>query len=195
MNGGQSHPRGGRRVFLFSGHMIDAPGRLKPRFPATLEGAVADAIGAEIDALGAGPADVAITSGACGGDILFAESMLDRGVPTRIYLPFDEPTFLEKSVTFANDRWPQRYRAVIARSTQFIAPQILGSLPEGADPYERTNLWMVDEGRRVGGDNIVLICLWDCQGGDGPGGTKHMMDAVSQDGGNVRWIDIRQIKP
>lgn len=195
MNGEQSDSRGWRRVLLFSGHMIDAPGRPKPRFPAALEGAVANAIGAEIDALGASPADMAITSGACGGDILFAELMLDRRVPTRIYLPFEEPTFLEKSVNFANERWPQRYHAVVARSTRFIATQILGPLPEGADPYERTNLWMVDEARDTGGDNIVLICLWDGKGGDGPGGTKHMMDAVRQNGGNVRWIDIRRIKP
>ncbi len=195
MNGWQSDPRSWRRVLLFSGHMIDAPGRTKPRFPAALEGAVAKAICAEVDALSVGRVDVAITSGACGGDILFAELMLDRGVPTRIYLPLDEPTFLEKSVNFANQHWLQRYRAVVARSTRFIAPEILGPLGQGADPFERTNLWMLDEARHIGGDNIVLICLWDGEGGDGPGGTKHMMDAVRRDGGKVRWIDLRQFKP
>jgi hypothetical protein len=195
MNGGQSDPRGWRRVLLFSGHMVDAPGRPKPRFPAALEGAVVNAIYAEVDALGAGPGDVAITSAACGGDILFAELMLDRGVATRIYLPFDEPTFLEKSVNFANAHWPQRFHAVVARSMRFVAAETLGPLADGADPYERTNLWMLDEARQIGGDNIVLICLWDGEGGDGPGGAKHMMGAVRQDGGNVRWIDIRRIKP
>ena len=195
MNGERADPQGWRRVLLFSGHMIDAPGRPKPRFPAALEGAVARAICAEVDALGASPADVGVTSGACGGDILFAESVLDRGVPTRIYLPFDEPTFLQKSVNFANDRWPQRHRAVVARSTRFLAPEILGPSTDGADPYERTNLWMVDEAHAIGGDNIVLVCLWDGGGGDGPGGTEHMMDAVRRDGGEVRWIDIRRIKP
>jgi hypothetical protein len=81
------------RAILFSGHMIDAPDRTSPRFPPALEPAVDTAIQHAIDRLQPDRGDVAVCSGACGGDILFAEAMLDRGVPLRIYLPFDEPTF------------------------------------------------------------------------------------------------------
>ena len=183
-----------RRVVLFSGHMIDAPDRSSPRFPPALEPKVGRALLDVVDRLGAGPSDTGISSGACGGDILFAEAVLARGVPLRLYLPFDEPTFLEKSVRFAGDRWVDRYRAVAARSQPFLAPAILGPLPEGADPYERTNLWMLDEARRIAGPNLVFVCLWNGEGGDGPGGTRHMMDAVrSQPGGQVTWIDIRRL--
>jgi hypothetical protein len=183
-----------QRVLLFSGHMIDAPDRAEPRFPPALEGAVDHAVRAEIDRLDAGPADIAVSSGACGGDILFAEAVADRGVQTRIYLPFDEPTFIEKSVSFADDRWTDRYFAVTARSQRFCAPDVLGPLPKGDDPYERVNLWMLDEARRLGRGNVSFICVWDGQGGDGPGGTKHMIDTVrAQRGGHVVWIDIRNL--
>src|SRR5689334_5955826 len=89
------------RVFLFSGHMMDAPDRATPRFPSSLESAVSKAIAAKLAELDAGPDDLGISSAACGGDILFAEAALDRGVKLRIYLPFDEQTFLAKSVEFA----------------------------------------------------------------------------------------------
>jgi hypothetical protein len=173
--------------------MIDAPGREQPRFPPALEPVVDQAIRGEIDRLRAGPSDVACSSAACGGDILFAEAVLDRGVQLRIYLPFDEATFAEKSVNFADDRWLQRYRAVIGRAERFIAPDVLGPLPEGVDPYERTNLWMLDEARRAGDANVAFVCVWNGEGGDGPGGTKHMMDAVNAGGGEVHWIDIRRL--
>jgi hypothetical protein len=193
MSGQKPNPSLERRALLFSGHMVDAPGREKPRFPATLESAVKQAIRAEVDGLAAGPGDVATSSAACGSDILFAEAVLDRDVTLRVYLPFDEVTFLDKSVNFANNRWPERYRAVVARSQRFSAPEVLGPLPDGTDPFERVNLWMLDEAQRIGGANVALICVWDGQGGDGPGGTKHMIDAVRDVGGDVRWIDIRTL--
>lgn len=181
-------------TLLFSGHMVDAPGRERPRFPPALEPAVRDAIRNEIDRIGAGASDTAISSGACGGDLLFAEAVLDRGVSLRVYLPFDEPTFLERSVAFADRDWVARFRSVSAKAQRLLAPDVLGPLPEGADPYERTNLWMLDEAERIGGDNLSFVCLWNGEGGDGAGGTKHMINAVRERGGDVHWIDIRTLQ-
>ena len=72
-----------RQVFLFSGHMIDAPDRKDPRFPADKEKIAADAIAAKLDELKAGPEDLAFCGGACGGELLFAEACLERGVQSR----------------------------------------------------------------------------------------------------------------
>ena len=181
------------RVILCSGHMIDAPGRDPPRFPPALEPNVADALRAVLDdELCTTPADVAISGGACGSDILFAEAALERSVPSHIYLAFDERTFIEKSVAFASKDWLERYHAVVARSETHIAPRELGPLQD-QDPYERANLWMLSEAQRIAGDRVEFICVWDGQAGDGPGGTKHMMAAVEQTHGNVHWIDIRSL--
>ena len=189
---GHAHTKA-RRVILFSGHMIDAPGRAKPRFPPSLEPRCAHAIREKLRELGAASGDLGISSAACGGDILFGEAALERSVPLRIYLPFEEETFLEKSVEFADSDWSARYRAMVSLAAVFIARRELAPLPEGEDPYERTNLWMLAEARRIAGDKLTFVCLWDGEAGDGPGGTKHMMSAVRESGGTVHWIDIRRL--
>jgi hypothetical protein len=173
--------------------MIDAPNRKKPRFPAALEAQVANAIAAKLDELYVGSKDIGISSAACGSDILFAEAALARHAALRIYLPFEEPKFLEKSVSFADTNWPERFRAVTARARLSIAPRELGALLKGADPYERTNVWMLEEAERIGGANVIFICVWDGREGDGPGGTRHMMEAIRERGGSAHWIDIRKL--
>src|SRR6266705_2201530 len=65
-----------RQVFLFSGHMVDAPDRSPPRFPPDKEPLAAAAIDKLLDELGAGTTDVAISSGACGGDLTGCDSTL-----------------------------------------------------------------------------------------------------------------------
>jgi len=182
-----------RRALLFSGHMIDAPGRSRPRFPPALEAAVDTAIRSVVDRLQPSGDDVAICSGACGGDLLFAEAVLDRGVPIRMYLPFDEATFLDTSVNFANARWAERFHVVARKAQRFIAPDMLGRLHDGADPFERTNQWMLDEALRLGSEGVSFVCVWNGEGGDGPGGTKHMIDTIRARNGEVNWIDIRTL--
>jgi hypothetical protein len=101
-----------RKIVLFSGHMIDAPGRDKPRFPPDKEPIAARAIAEALADLRIGPVDVAICGGACGGDLLFAEAARARGARLELHIPFDEPTFLENSVDFADRDWRARYAAV-----------------------------------------------------------------------------------
>lgn len=177
------------RVFLFSGHMVDAPGRKKPRFPVALEGAVRGAIAGELDRQGASRGDFAVGSAACGSDLLFAEGLLQRGAALRLCLPLPEPEFLRKSVAFAGDDWVQRFHAITARAQVDVFPEDSPIAREASDPYERTNLWMVEEARRLGGQDIVFLCVWDGEGGDGPGGTAHMVQAVEAAGGSVVRID------
>lgn len=184
-----------RCVFLFSGHMIDAPGRKTPRFPAEKESAAAAAIGTTLNKMAAGPDDIGLCGGACGGDILFAEACLQRGLHVEIRIPFAEPVFLEKSVTFAGETWHERYYVVKKNplTTLFIMPQELGPTPENADPYERNNLWQLNLALSFGPEKVRFICLWDGQGGDGPGGTKHMHDEVLKQAGRVFVIDTKTL--
>src|SRR5690606_21992090 len=94
-----------RQVLLFSGHMIDAPDRDKPRFPAAKEAVAARKIAETLGRLDAGPEDLALTQGSCGGDILFAEACLKRGVRLTLLQPFDEAQFIEKSVLPGGESW------------------------------------------------------------------------------------------
>ena len=186
-------PESPRRVALFSGHMIDAPGREKPRFPPDKEPIAARAIAEALGDLGVGPADLAIYGGACGGDLLFAEAALARGARLELYIPFDEPTFLEKSVDFAGLDWRARYFAAKAPALLHVAPSELGPIPEGEDAYERNNCWMLDSALRFGANKVDFVCLWNGEGGDGPGGTRHMIDAIRNRGGRTRWLDTTKL--
>src|SRR5271168_1860900 len=111
-----------RKIALFSGHMIDAPGREKPRFPPDKEPIAARAIAEALADLGVGPADLAMCGGACGGDLLFTEAALARGACLELYIPFDEPTFLEKSVDFADADWRARFFKAKAGGVLHVLP-------------------------------------------------------------------------
>ena len=186
-----------RRVFLFSGHMIDAPDRPSPRFPPHREAAAAREIAAALDRHQAGPDDLALAQAAAGGDLLFLEACHRRGVCCEVLLPFDEPEFIERSIrpSANGDAWLQRYRALRAEAA--ISPRVmpveLGPLPEGADPFERCNLWLLHSALAFGADKANFICLWNGGGADGPGGTAHMYQEVKQRTGQVDWIDTRTL--
>ena len=190
------------KVFLFSGHMIDTPDRPLPRFPADKESLAAARIGAALDRLGAGPNDLAIAQGAAGGDILFGEACLARGLSLQLLLPLPEPEFIAASVLpcCAGESWRQRYLALRARLTlrPRIMPDALGPLPRDqsgkpSDPFERCNRWLLYSALAQGLDRLRFICLWNGSDGDGAGGTAHMVKEVTRRTGQVTWLDTREL--
>jgi tetratricopeptide (TPR) repeat protein len=180
-----------RQVFLFSGHMIDALNRQPPRFPADKEPLATWAIIAKLEELGAGPEDLALCGGACGGDLLFAEACLTRGVRLQIHLPFDEPEFLQRSVNFAGDDWRERFYAVKKnnKTRLLVMPDELGPLPKGVNAFARNNLWQLYTALSWGPEKLHFVCLWNRKGGDGLGGTQHMYDSVMKQAGHVHVLD------
>jgi hypothetical protein len=190
------------KAFLFSGHMIDAPDRPLPRFPPDKENLAAARIGEALDTLGAGPNDLAIAQGAAGGDILFGEACLARGVRLQLLLPLREPEFIAASVLPCSDgeSWRQRYLALRARLAlpPRIMPDALGPLPpdqsgKPTDPYERCNRWLLYSALAQGLDRLRFICLWNGGGGGGAGGTAHMVKEVTRRTGQVTWLDTREL--
>ncbi|CAG0124955.1 hypothetical protein RHDC2_00802 [Rhodocyclaceae bacterium] len=187
-----------RQVFLFSGHMIDAPDRSAPRFPAAKESIAAQKIAATLAQLGAGPEDLALTQGACGGDILFTEACQQRGVKVHWLQPFDEPDFIRKSVIKGGEAWRNRYFDAKAKLAAPLrsAPEELGEPLQNTDDgyaYERCNLWLLYTALAYGLDKVHFICLWNGEGADGLGGTAHMYNEVNERTGRVIWIDTRQL--
>ena len=184
-----------KQVFIFSGHMIDAPNRKEPRFPADKEQIAAAAIAAKLDELKAGQGDLAFCGGACGGDMLFAEACLERGVRLDVRLPFDEPTFLQNSVTFAGDGWVDRYYKMKSdeKTRIYVMPDELGPTPKSVNPYARNNLWQLYTALAWGPDKVRFVCLWNRKGGDGAGGTEHMVETVQKYSGRVYILDTTKL--
>lgn len=175
-----------RHVFLFSGHMIDHPDRTKPpkprapRFPPEQEGTARRAIEGKLDELTAGDGDVGLCGGACGGDIIFAEACLARGLKVEIRIPFDEPHFLRESVRFAGEEWQRRFHDIKEHehATLTVMPDRLGPSPKGMNDHARNNLWQLYSALSYGVEKVRFICLWNKQPGDGIGGTEHMKGVV-----------------
>lgn len=184
-----------RQVFLFSGHMIDAPNRPEPRFPADKEAIAARKIGDALDQQGAGPEDLALSQAAAGGDLLFLEACQQRGLCCQVLLPLPEPEFIERSIlpSKGGEQWRDRYYAMKAKLSEPIRvmPDELGPLPKGVDPFERCNLWLLYTALACGVDKVRFVTLWNGGGGDSPGGTAHMYDEVKRRTGRVTWIDTR----
>ncbi|OQX60817.1 MAG: hypothetical protein B5M51_09870 [Anaerolinea sp. 4484_236] len=78
------------RVYLFTGHKIDTQN--EKRFLPEMEEEVRKRINKALDKYQAGENDLAFTSGAaCGGDIIFIEACLNRGMTVEVHLPLSEP--------------------------------------------------------------------------------------------------------
>jgi tetratricopeptide (TPR) repeat protein len=185
------------QVFLFSGHMIDAPDRPEPRFPASKEAAARQKIEAALDKHGASAGDLAFAQAAAGGDLLFVEACLQRGVRCQILLPFPEPEFIQNSVMRSANgpSWRDRFYAATndANSKVRIMPDELGPPPKDVDPYERCNMWLLYSALSYGVKKVRFICLWNGAIGDGKGGTKHLYDEAQRLTGRVDWIDTREL--
>lgn len=104
-------------VIAFAGHMIDAPDRGVPRFPATLVPVVA---GAVRERLAATHQPIVYTSAACGADLVFIEAALDAGAEVNVVLPFKRGDFARESVAVGGDCWVERFDHALARATRVI---------------------------------------------------------------------------
>ena len=186
---------------LFTGHMMDSPDRQDARFPPKKEAAVKAAITERL--LGmvrkqTGKTIMGIAGGACGGDILFHEVCAEAGIPTELYLALPRSAFLAESVSFAGNDWVERFDALYNKLPRHVLAQTK-TLPRWLarhtdyDFWERNNLWMLQNALVNGGQHISLMALWNGKSGDGPGGTRHMVEETRKQGGKTEIIDINQI--
>jgi hypothetical protein len=188
------------RILLFTGHMIDAPGREKPRFPPGKEEAARQAVRQAIADELARPGGVAwgIAGGASGGDILFHELCDELGIPTQLFLALPKNQFIEASVRPAGGNWRQRFDhlaeklppRVLAESQEL--PAWLAEKPDYSI-WQRNNLWMLHNALAQGGENVSLIALWDGQQGDGPGGTGDLVARAKERHAETTVLDTKAL--
>ena len=203
-----------RRVLLFAGHMVDAPDRKTPRFPADKEQVarekIKEAVVKEMNT-GAGVA-CAYAGGASGGDILFQEVCAELAIPTRLYLAIPAQKYVTTSVQKAEGNWVDRFWKIYNAHKEQGQVRVLTEasdereylpawLREKKDYsiWQRNNLWMLfnalDEACDPKSDdpNISLIALWDGESGDGPGGTGDLVKKVEDMGARCNVIETKEL--
>lgn len=185
-----------RHVLLFSGHRVDAPGRSPPRFPDAKADHAGTVIEQALRALDVGPADLALTQGSSGGDLLFAEAAARLGAQVQLMQPAAETRFIEESVRASanGDAWVRRYLAL--RSQLAAPPRQLPDASDGSgaaagDRFERCNRWLLETALGWGPERVRFVCLWDGSPSGKPGGTARMVDQVRRLGVPITWLDAR----
>ncbi len=181
------------RVFVFSGHMIDAPGR-PPRFPPEKEGAVREALAGHLEKWKTGPGDLALSGAAHGGDILFAEICRDRGAHVRLMLAEPSQVYLKDSVRGRATSWEDRYFSLVKTSEVRTQTDELGRPPENVSPHARNNLWLVNTARvEATPDRIFALMVWNGETTPGLYGTGHFAARVEELGGRIQIVDPMQL--
>jgi hypothetical protein len=186
---------------LFTGHRVDAPGRAEPRFPAEKEpvarAAIKDAVAKEQARVSAKLTGMA--GGASGGDLLFHEVCAELGIETRLYLAIPPAQYIVESVEVPGQpEWIDRFRAVQQRCrTRTLSqtkelPKWLRGRPDYSI-WQRNNLWTLHNALAQGGKNVTLIALWNGKAGEGPGGTKDMVDQARTRGAKVVVLDTNAL--
>jgi hypothetical protein len=190
-----------QRVLLFTGHMIDAPGRAEPRFPAdkveVAKQKIAEAVAAEQQL--AGGIAYGIAGGANGGDILFHQVCESMNIPTHIYLAVPRELYVRSSVASAGPQWIEEFnRLVRSRPVRVLCdtkdlPRWLQDKPD-YNIWQRNNLWnLYNAYAAVGGEKVTLIALWNGARGDGAGGTADMVEKAQERGAKTIILDTKKI--
>ena len=181
------------RVVVFSGHMIDQPGRPAPRFPNSLAPQVYEQIAEILRRLDAG---IGVASAACGSDILFLEAMLKREGEINIILPFLKEEFIKTSVDLVpGTDWGPRFEAVLEQAAQVIVASE-NRASGNAMVYEYANLLLdglaILRAKMLDTELIPLV-VWDGGEGDGPGGTSSLIQHWRAHGVEPEIIDITRL--
>ncbi|MBX3434508.1 MAG: adenylate/guanylate cyclase domain-containing protein [Pirellulales bacterium] len=180
------------RIVAFTGHMLDAPDRATPRFPAALADAVKREIAARLD--GWGPT-TGFSSAACGGDLLFLETLLERGDEAVVVLPFPREQFVATSVDFAGPEMRARFDAVMERLGELIVASAWGAVAGPAEYAYANRLFcgLAKIQADLFDERPVLLAVQDEQACGEPGGAAEAVETWRAHGGEVELIELRRL--
>src|SRR5215217_484905 len=187
-------------VLLFTGHRIDPPEREVPRFPADKEDvarlAIKDAVEKELSRVDGEM--IGIAGGASGGDILFHEVCAELNIPTTLYLAMPRDEYVKASVQDGGSQWVDRFNELYKRlsSRELGKSKELPRWLQAKDDYtiwQRNNLWMLYNAMACGSQYVTLIALWDGEAGDGPGGTKDMVNKSHESAAKTIVLQTKDI--
>lgn len=123
---------------------------------------------------------VAVSSAACGGDLIFAEEALNYGASLYVILPFSNTEeFIRRSVEHAGPEWIGRFQYVCGRSTTVPYFVKVGGYTDDKD-FEDNQRALIFFGLGLAsGHNARLMGLILCdemQLGDEIGGTRSFLE-------------------
>ncbi|MBM2811860.1 MAG: uncharacterized protein HW416_2619 [Chloroflexi bacterium] len=180
-------------VVMFAGHMIDGPDRAQPRFPASIEPAIAAAIRRQIEPLGAA---IGFSSAACGSDLLFLEAVLDLGGEVNVILPYDLDQFEIDSVSgMPSGNWQARFRRVLGKAARVVVASDRCKTPSPSI-YSYGNLLIrgLAAVRATQLDTeLRAMAVWDRGPADGPGGTAALVHEWQDSQVSLDIIDPREM--
>jgi len=181
------------RVVVFTGHMVDQTGRKRPRFPSSSVPQVRAAIRQRLVELDAG---FGYSSAASGSDILFLESLLERGGEAHVILPFNKEQFMRTSVEIVPDGdWRRRCDYVLSEATEVLVASEQQMHAEGMS-YEYTNLLLQGLAAIKAAQletELAGLAVWDGRRGDGPGGTSTAIGHWQESKIRVELIDLKSL--
>jgi hypothetical protein len=172
-------PRG--RAILFSGLMINKPGRFEAHQEASAKANIKAALSELLQ--NHGNTLFGLAGGACGGDILFHEACAELGIESRLYLCLPKSKFEKTSVESGGRQWVERLTTIYNRvlSASQTNPYALQTLePEDRLPdyvvdqntsfWVRANRWLTHSAMAQSHSRPRILLLTDGQVGT-PGGT------------------------
>jgi hypothetical protein len=115
-----------------------------------------------------------VSSAAAGGDLLFAESCIELGLPIRILLPAPKEQFRDD---FDAPTW-SRAESVMQRA---ISVEVIGFGQTKEERYYECGAETVQQSE-------ILLALWDGKPSQGLGGTEEIFAYAKDQGRPVVWI-------
>jgi tetratricopeptide (TPR) repeat protein len=183
------------RAFLFTGYMVDHPGKEKKTFPADKEAEIRQEIQEKLESFNLIPDDRAFVGGlSAGSEILFAEICAEKGIKVKAFLPLPESAYIRKFVSPGGDAWVDRFYKIRNHPLveEFYQIENVGLPKSGDDPYERNNRWALYSSLGHGIDKLRVLALWNTYG-DKPKDqdarlVQHMIELTRDLGGSIEQI-------
>ncbi len=180
-------------VVVFTGHMIDEPGRRLIRFPAAVSPIVSTYLDTRLDQLNA---NFGYCSAACGGDLLFIETMLARGGEVHIVLPFSKDDFITSSVAYAGNDWVKRFDTALLSATSIAYATEEPYL--GDDVLFRYTADLINGMAHLHAEQLetesILLALVDTGVDSEIGGTMDTVERWQAMGNSSSIVDLREIR-
>jgi hypothetical protein len=176
--------------------MISNSRKKDNHFPPEKEQEIKEAIESILNKYGAGPDDLAVTTGMdAGSEILFVETCAERGVPVQAYFPLVESSYVRDFVSPGGETWVERFYNMRNHPlvNEYYQPECVGLPKEGDNVHERNNRWALYSALARGIDKVRLIAVWDGKAEVSKDLdvrlVKHMVDLMRDTGGMIEPIN------